>query len=262
MANPQIQADPVYSIPFSYKQGLTLAWGSNTTLTIAAGQCRDSSGNIDIPLGSAPLNGVTITAPLTLNAAVVGAGGIDTGALAASKMYAVYMIADSHYNLPISGIITLATNSSPLLPSGYDSSRLIGYWPTNASSQFLLGYVSGNGATLLFTYDAPQATAITAGSATTYTAIDLTGLVPALDNIPVLVQATITPSVAGQTLKLQPAGATGDAVTIVGQVAMIALTQTNIVDAKLASSLAKIAYKVSAAGAAAAINVAGFYYFV
>jgi hypothetical protein len=107
-------------------------------------------------------------------------------------------------------------------------------------------------------YDAPQATAITAGNATSYTAIDLSAFVPAVASTPVFIDSALTPAAASQTLKLQPAGGTGDAVTITGQVAAVVVSSQSLVIAQLASGDPKVSYKVSNGAAAAAINVGGY----
>lgn len=268
MTNPQIQNDPIYSLPFLYKYGMIVsnnATTPNTKLDISAGQCRDSNDVMDIVFGTsapegAPLNGVGVAAPLTLNAATTGANGLDTGSLAASTVYAVYAIGDSRYYMTPAVILTLASNSAPLMPLGYDSYRLIGYAVTDASSHFLLGYYTGNGAALTFTYDAPQATSVTAGAATSYTAIDLSALVPPVNNLIVNVQSNFNANAAADTLKMQGANSTGDAILIIAPVAgstAHTVTNSNVL-AQLVSSAPKINYKVSSGSDAVAINVAGF----
>lgn len=81
----------------------------------------------------------------TLNLASTGAGGMDTGSAPASGYVAIYAI----YN-PVSGASALlgvnATSSivpnvygGANMPSGYTASALVSVWPTNASSQFVIG---------------------------------------------------------------------------------------------------------------------------
>ena len=267
MPSPQIQNDPVYSLPFLYKNGLIIsndATTPNTVLDVAAGQCRDSNDIMDIVIGSAPLNGGTTPAPVLINAAVNGVNGLDTGTLAASTMYAVYAIADSRYLKLPACIITLATNVAPLMPFGYDSYRLIGFWATNSSSHFITGYMFGSGSASSFVYDAPQATAVTAGAATTYTAVSLAALVPPLNNTPVQIQSNLNANAAGDTLKLQGVNSTGDAVTIIAPVAgTTAHTETiSAVLAQLSSGIPEINYKVSSGSDAVALNVAGYSFYL
>lgn len=256
------QNNPIYQLPFLYKNGLNVSVASNTTLSIASGQCRDSNDIMDIAIGSAPLNGSTTTAPVTLNAAVNGANGLDTGTFAASKVYAVYAIGDSRYYQAPATLLSLASNSSPTMPFGYDSYRKIGYGVTDASVHFLPAYVAGNNNVCQFFYDAPQATAITAGNATSYTAVDLLTLVPPVDQTPVSIFTALTPGAAGQGVFLQGFDSTGDAVVNLGQVTSVVLNSYNTVLAQLDSASPKIKYKVSNAGDAVAINVAGFTFYI
>jgi len=120
------QLTPVTNLPSLYVNKLPFAWGSNTTLTIGVGQCRDSLNVIDM----------NVAATLTINAAVNGANGLDTGSLAASTWYYAFVIGDSTaYNAPAALVSLSAT--APTLPFGYDSFRLIGAMRTDGSSHFL-----------------------------------------------------------------------------------------------------------------------------
>lgn len=243
----------VEELPFLYAYGCigsNNATTPNTKLDISLGQVRDSNDNVDISIASS----------LTVDFSVNGLNGLDTGSIGASKVYAFYAVADSANKNPSGFIATLATNSSPLMPYGYDSSRLVLYWSSDASSHLLKGYMYGNSNSKRFVYDAVQATAITAGNATSYTAVDLTGLVPPLNNIAVNIKSATTPSAAGRGVFLQPVNATGDAIVILGQVTSVVINSYNDVLAQLTSSLAKINYKVSNGSDAVALSVAGFGY--
>ncbi|MDN7964948.1 hypothetical protein QZM92_23445 [Burkholderia multivorans] len=92
----------------------------------------------------------------TINLAIVGAGGMDTGAAPVSGYVALYAI----YN-PITGSSALlakdATSSiqpnvygGSSLPSGYTASALISVWPTNASGQFVVGLQSDRTISIVF----------------------------------------------------------------------------------------------------------------
>ena len=81
--------------PVSYISGLTADWLSNTTLTLNVGACSDSLNYIDMVVDTA----------ITINAAIVGVNGIDTGALGVSTFYYVFVIGDSSgFNLPAASI--------------------------------------------------------------------------------------------------------------------------------------------------------------
>lgn len=224
----------------------------NTKLDVAVGNMLDSTGTFQISLDAA----------VTINAASTGLNGIDTGTFAASKVYAVFLIADP-VSLKTSGCMISLSYTAPTMPTGYSAFALIGYAVTDASAHFLPGFwTAGNSSSRLFMYDAPQATSITAGAATSYTAITLTTLVPTADNLPVWISSAFTPGAASRTLKLQPTGAVGDAVTITGQVNAVVVTSNSLVLAKLSSAVPKVSYVVSNAGDAAAINVAGYQFFI
>lgn len=224
----------------------------NTKLDVAVGNMLDSTGTFQVSLDAA----------VTINAASTGLNGIDTGTFAASKVYAVFLIADP-VSLKTSGCMISLSYTAPTMPTGYSAFALIGYAVTDASAHFLPGFwTAGNSSSRLFMYDAPQATSITAGAATSYTAITLTTLVPTADNLPVWISSAFTPGAASRVLNLQPTGATGDAIAITGQVTSVVVTSNSLVLAKLSSSVPKVSYKVSNAGDAAAINVAGYQFFI
>ena len=234
--------------PYAYGLGLSNnATTPNTKLDVAVGSILNSTKEFQINLDTA----------VTIDATANGLNGLDTGSLAASTLYYVFAISDPQaYNTPGAMI---SASSTPLMPYGYSAWALIGYVATDSSSNFLKGYWTDDKSSLrTFMYDAPQATAVTAGNATSYTAIDLSAFVPAVENTPVFINSALTPNAASDTLKLQPAAGTGDAVTITGQVASVVVTSQDLVMATLASGDAKVNYKVSSASAAAAINVAGY----
>src|SRR4030042_715572 len=93
-----------------------IQFGSNTTILIAGGQYRDNTNSVDIVL---PLLGVT------LNQAVNGLNGLDSGTIAASTWYYIYAVGDSSGNR-IGGALISTSYIAPILPYGYDVYRLIG----------------------------------------------------------------------------------------------------------------------------------------
>lgn len=222
------QLDPIVNAGSIYINGLAVSndvTTPNTVLDITAGQCRDSNNIVDMILGDWLNEGYSATTDnlsTSLNAAVKGLNGLDTGSLAASTMYAVYVIADSSNKLP-TGTILSANQSLPLLPFGYDSYRKIAYWPTDSSSHFLLGYYSVSGIGVrTFYYDAPISAGTTASSAS-YAAINLIKFVPTVSNIPVWLNVSFS-GTANDTMDLQPGNATGNAIVITAQVTSQALT--------------------------------------
>jgi hypothetical protein len=259
---------PIVNAPYLNANGFLItnnATTPNTKIDISAGLGRDQTNTYDINLGNylGANPGLSANTSTTLDATVLGAGGIDTGALGASKVYYVYVLLKDTYQSSV--IISLnAPATGPIMPYDYLAYRHIGYVMTDASSHFLLGYWSGSRNSRMFTYDAPQATAITAGNATSYTNVNLTGFVPLVQNTPVWVSTAFTPGAASRTLSLSPAGATGDAATVTGQVTSVIVTSKSLVLAKNAVistvNSPAIEYKVSNSGDAVAIKVAAFEY--
>jgi hypothetical protein len=117
----------------NYVRGLGLANDATSPLskfTVGAGACQDSTAT----------NDMVVAAALTLDGAVLGANGVDFGALAGgsyltiSSSYAVYIIGDSSGFNDVAAIMSL-DQSAPLLPSGYDMYRRIGWVFTNGAKE-------------------------------------------------------------------------------------------------------------------------------
>lgn len=240
----------------NYANGLAIsnnATTPNTKLDVAVGTIEDSTGTYQLQLAAA----------VTINAANTGLNGIDTGALAASTVYAVHLVCDP-VDLSTAGCMISLSSTAPVLPTGYNAFALIGYAVTDSSVHFLKGYwTAGNSSSRLFMYDAPQATPITAGAATTATAVVLTTLVPAVNNLPVWLYTDVTPAAASRVLSLTPGNATGIAVKITSQVTAVHVTSNSLVLSQLVTGVPTVNYLFSAGGGdAVAISVAGFQFFI
>ena len=230
--------------PYAYGLGLSNnATTPNTKLDVAVGSILDSSKTFQLNLDVA----------VTIDATTTGLNGLDTGSLAASTLYNVFLVADPQsYN--VTGAI-ISASSIPVLPYGYGAYALIGYVATGAGSTFLKGFWTDDKSTWrTFMFDAPQEV-LAAGAAAAYTAVDLSALVPSVQNTPVILQSTFTAAAAGDIENLQPFGAVGDAVTVIGQRAG-AIASQDLVMARLDSGDAKVEYKVSAG--ALKLDVAGY----
>ncbi len=225
-------------LPF-YFNGLGIsndATTPNTKLDIATGSCLDSTGTYQLSLDAA----------VVINAANTGLNGLDTGSLAASTVYKVFIVADPVTRQPSGAMISLA--ATPLLPFGYSAYALIGYVTTDSSSHFLLGYWSDNdSARRVFTYDAPII-ALSAGTSTSYAGVALTAFVPPVANIPVYMYMLFAANAAANAANLQGYNSTGDQITLIAPVATgVANTTENVnVLAQLNSSAPSIKYKVAA----------------
>lgn len=255
MATPNETFKQYGQLPFYYFNGLLIsndATTPNTLIDVAAGSCLDSTATFQINL----------TAPITISNAFVGAGGLDTGTVAASTVYSVYLLGDPVNQTQPKGVIS--TSATPLMPAGYEVYSLIGYVVTDSSKNFLKGYWSDNDtATRTFTYDAPQATGVTAGHATSYTAVDLSALVPNVNNTPVVIAYSFNPNAATTSfLLLQGVNSTGAAVKITGQVASAPITGNATVLAQISSSKPEINYTGVSSSDTTVLNVAGYSYYL
>lgn len=242
-------------IPF-YVNGLLLSNDATTPLTIldvGVGSIVDSTGTYQMET----------TAALSISTAFNGVGGLDTGAIAASTVYFVYLVSDPVTNNPIGGMLSLAAPSvGPLMPYGYSAFALLGYVAIDSSSHILKGYwTAEDSAWRTFTYDAFQATLVTAGSSATYANVKLNGLVPNVNNTPVQVYTSFAAGAAGDVLSLQAGNATGAQATLTAQVTTTPLTTISTVLAQPVTitsvSYPVINYKVSGTDTVA-IDVAGY----
>lgn len=115
----------------------------------------------------------------TINLAVTGAGGMDTGTAPVSGYVALYAI----YN-PTTGArallgVNATSNIAPEvygganMPTGYTASALVSVWSTNASGEFIIGSQRAR------EIDIPQETAVSTSTAvTTMTAVNIASIIP------------------------------------------------------------------------------------
>jgi hypothetical protein len=150
--------------------GLVVAWTSVSTVTIGVGVCRDKNDNFTI----------RTTAPIVANIAVAGAGGLDTGAEAASTWYSIFVIADSTGVLPVNSLISLAGDTPTLLPAGYDLWRRVGYVRNNPTSDFreFVSYGQGGGRSIQYRDAMSSRQQLTGGAATVVTQVNCGSLIP------------------------------------------------------------------------------------
>jgi hypothetical protein len=234
--------------PVSYVNGLTADWLSNTTLTLNTGACSDSLNYIDMVVDTA----------ITINAAVVGVNGIDTGALAVSTFYYVFVIGDSSgFNSPAALLSKSAT--APIMPYGYDSWRMVDIKVTDGSSHFLLSYTNGQYGDREFIYDAPLTTGSSALT-TSYVALPLTACVAPIGTPSVKFVATFTPNSAGNIAYVQPTGSTGNETKLSGVVAAVAQIADLECTAFVVTGAASVSLKSTAATDTLVLLVKSFTY--
>lgn len=185
-------------IQFSYVVNLQLAWASTTTLTVAAGAARDSTNTNDLILG----------APVTINSAVNGANGLDTGSLANTTWYAVYIIGSST-NSTVTAALLSTSATAPTLPKGYDIFRRIGWVITDGSANIIVFSAYGSGNDRKYFLDT-VVTVLNAAGNTAYTDVSLTGSVPPSSSL-VILNWKFVPATAGNTALLRTKGSTATA---------------------------------------------------
>jgi hypothetical protein len=215
-------AVPIVNLPFLYINGALVSTDSAHTsrLNLSAGIMRDNSNTYDLNIGN--YNGqvnqsASANVSTTINCAVNGLNGLDTGSLGVSKVYYVYVVSDPVSGNPSGAMASLAAPSvGPLMPFGYSAYRHCGFAVTSSGSVFLAAYMFGQNSARQLMYDAPISVGTTASSAS-YAAIDLTKFVPLINNLPVWLNYSVS-GTAADTMSLQPGAATGDAVVIEVQV--------------------------------------------
>jgi hypothetical protein len=107
---------------------------------------------------------------LTIDCGATGANGMDTGSLAASTWYYVFLVSNG---ATVAGLISLSA-TAPTLPSGYSYKLFLGAVQTDASSHLLSFAHMDN----LCSFAARNAYFATTGVPTTYTALNIASLVP------------------------------------------------------------------------------------
>jgi len=203
-----LRGDGVYAIPptagvdnFNFIYQLNLSWLSNTTISISAGQCIDSSNTTNM------ING----APITLDVAASGANGLDTGTFTFGpfNMYKIFLISDSTSVNPVATLASLYIydgNLGPsVLPAGYDTYRLIGWINCTASNFIRTFRQTGIYNTRNYYYDQGHFV-LNGGSSTGYFAIEL-GSIPRI--CPVYMGGVYIGATPGNFLSIRATGSTG-----------------------------------------------------
>lgn len=253
--------------PTSFTSGLSVQMGSTATtqISVSAGSTLASSD----PSSVSPQDKYqlyldeAVTIDLTKN----GVNGLDDGSLGASQVYAVYIIGNPLNGASTACIASLDDGEPPLLPSKYTIYKLIGYFVTNGSSQVINFFTYGDGGFRKLLFGAPVLTAITAGNATTFVEVDVSAMVPQVDNMPIYVTTIFTGGAAGRFLDMQkyendPAG---NSVRIASQVTSVPIYTTSVLQNTVDTNdgnKCKIIYKVSNSGDSASFGVRGFDYSV
>lgn len=244
------RATPMGARPFpaGYVAGFVLSpavvFGTQTV--VGFGACRSDDDAFDI-----------VGTPGTLNMAVVGAGGIDVGAIAANTWYAVWVIADSTGTNPVSGLYS-TSGVAPTMPVGYDRRRRVG-WVRSGGAATLLSFAQTGGSnTRTYYWNAPRASlqALAGGAAVVFTALSLGAWHPAIFCNEVYLDASVDLGNDFVEFRLDNTAIAN------GQSAFrVTSPSNNRTHGKLwhpTNSLGQLEYRVSAAGADADVFVLGW----
>jgi hypothetical protein len=110
--------------------------GSSATMTISAGEAKDSGNAAVITLAS------SIAKTTSAWAVGTGNGGLDTGAIANNTTYHFYAI--RRPDTGVTDVIFSLSASAPTLPANYTQYRYLFPWRTNGSAQWVLMTYSAN----------------------------------------------------------------------------------------------------------------------
>jgi hypothetical protein len=235
-----LSLSPAIPLPAPLIYGWKPAWVSTTTLTVSSGQGWDSTFTFSMET----------TDSITIDGAVNGLNGLDTGSLEASKWYAVYVIDDAAGFNPPGCLLSLST-TAPVMPQGtvmkttYSLKRQVGWIRTNGSSQFDKFYQVGDYNQRKFYWVDPPIV-LSDGAAITQTAVSLNAGVPPVDYISVDLNAVYTPNLAENTADLIIANETSTTnLEIVGLVATKPQTEQVNMMGKLVSTAVEVDYAVT-----------------
>lgn len=113
----------------NYLTGLGLTYASTTTFTVAAGIAADSTNAVMMPLASA------LTKSTSAWAVGSGNGGIDTGTIANTTWYHVWLIRRS--DTGVMDVLFSTSATAPTMPTNYDAKRRVGMVLTDGSAHFV-----------------------------------------------------------------------------------------------------------------------------
>ncbi len=165
-----IDAQLAFAVPDPQAiQGCELAWQSVSTVRIQAGIVTDSTNAAQIT------NGGNLDVDLTVS----GALGLDTGAVAANTEYFMFL---AFGGSGVTGIASLS-QGAPTLPAGFDTHfRRVGTIMTDPGSTDVMNFLQrGTGIERRYQWEVDRTTTLqvlTNGSATTWTAVDCSDVVP------------------------------------------------------------------------------------
>ena len=138
-------------LPTNYITGVVLSNDTDTEhdINVTSGEARDSTDAADIVLAS------EITKQIDAAWSVGDdAGGMDTGTVSTSTLYAVWVIKRS--DTGVVDALFSTSFSSPTMPTNYDYKRLLGWVLTDGSANIIQFLQLGNGSVVQIEFTARQ----------------------------------------------------------------------------------------------------------
>jgi hypothetical protein len=254
MANPNtaiVNAGVMYANGLQLSAQIAIGAMTPQQITMQPGAARDSTN----------VNDIILDTPVIINGATVGANGVDNAVLVDSKFYGVYEIGDSTDYQPTAGLLSL-NFTQPNLPGGfpqggYDMYRRVGWVLTDGSANILQFWQYGSDNTRTYYYDV-GISVLSAGAATSFTAVNLSTAVPPITT-EVLLNYTFTPGALGDIAEILPysSAATSGIIQISGGVAEAQTGMVWVPCQLTVGGAPEILYKVTGS-ATLTLLVAGF----
>ena len=182
--NGTVWQQPIFTPPVLSFRNLVIQFDSGTPNTVT-----DLSADaiiVQVPSGAYyQLDSVTLTGTIASNWS--GGGNLDTGSVAPSTWYAIYVIYDP--TTATSALLYSLSATSPTLPTGYTAYGRYGWRLTNSSSHFVESVQKGKRAQFIATSSSTALPGVT-GSGTignvntpTYVGISISGIMPSTASV-------------------------------------------------------------------------------
>lgn len=221
---------PNHAVNLSQVPGLRGAF-KNLTVSAVGGSSNVSVLADELILESAAsAYSVARTVSLTINSAASGLNGLDTGSLAASTWYSVWVIGNG---TTVAGLLSMSA-TAPTLPAGYTYSARIGWIRTDGSAnKYPLGFTQ-HGRTVQYLVSAgsnlvamPQMAVGAAGSTTapTYVSVAVGNYVPPTAG---KIKICASANASGGTCIVAPNGSYGAAGTSVNPPPIVAVNNGTV----------------------------------
>lgn len=179
-----------------YISGMKVSF-DGTIVSVSQGECRDSLNKTNIILNST----------LSIDPQHIGLNGVDVTPVDEQgiALYSIFILNDSSGQRQTAGIITLSSNSSPWVPTGYDSMRLVGYIMSSDTNTYTSCFNTGSGNSRKFSLDVPanEYPVLIDGNSTSPLFVNIAKYTPIEDNIPIYLRATYHGATAGHVANLR-----------------------------------------------------------